>query len=334
MKRLIAVLGLAGLALATGLIVWQGAGAVGSAVLAAGWGLAIVIAVEILPLGIDALAWRTLIPAAVRPGVGVALWARWIRQSVGQLLPVAQVGGDVVGARMLYLRGVPGEVAGATVVVDLTLGAATQLVYALTGLALLWARPGGDGVAAGVLIGGGVLVLGLAGFVIAQRNGLFRFLARRLHAVSGGLLALVGSAERLDHAVRAVYARPWDLARNAALQLLSWTTGTLEVWLALRFIGHPVGLVEAYILQSLTRMVRSAAFPVPGGLGVQEAGLMVLAGLLGLNPEIGLALSLIKRVRELVLGVPGLIAWQAAEGNHLLRRRRRLAAEAPEQGAS
>lgn len=333
MTALVALLGLAGLALATGLIVWQGAGVVVAAVLAAGWGLALVLAAETLPLLIDSLAWRFMIPPENRPGAGVMLWARWIRASVSQLLPVAQVGGDAIGARMLHLRGVPGEVAGAATVVDLTLAAATQLPYTLAGLALLWAYSGSNGLAAPVLIGSGLLVLGLGGFVIAQRNGLFRFLARRLHAVSGGFMALVGDAERLDRAVRAVYHRPGDMVRNAALQLAAWVAGTLEVWLALHFIGHPVSLVEAYILQSLSRAVRSAAFVVPGGLGVQEGGLMVLAGVLGLSPEIGLALSLIKRVGELAIGVPGLIAWQAAEGNRLLRRRRREAATAPEEAA-
>jgi putative membrane protein len=331
-KALFVVFGIVGLALATALIVRQGADVVVAAVLAAGWGLIAVVAVEALPLTIDSLAWRLMIPAGSRPRPGVMVWARWIRTSVSQLLPVAQVGGDAIGARMLHLRGVPGQLAGAATVVDLTLAAATQLLYTLAGLALLWAHTGDDGLATDVLAGSGLLLLGLGGFVIAQRNGLFRFLARRLHAVSGGFVALVGDAERLDQAVRAVYRRPGDMARNAALQLFAWVAGTLEVWLALTFIGHPVSLAEAYILQSLSRAVRSAAFVVPGGLGIQEGGLMVLAGVLGLSPEIGLALALIKRVRELAFGVPGLIAWQAAEGHRLLRRRRPAVA-APEEAA-
>jgi len=60
---------------------------------------------------------------------------------------------------------------------------------------------------------------------------------------------------------------------------------------------------------------------VPGALGVQEGGCVVLSAALGIGPETGLALSLIKRVRELVLGVPALLVWHFAEGRHLLRSR-------------
>ena len=86
-------------------------------------------------------------------------------------------------------------------------------------------------------------------------------------------------------------------------------------------MGHPVGIVEALVIQSLGRAVRSAAFMVPGGLGVQEGGYMVIAGLLGLGPDVGLALSLVKRVREIAVGVPALLAWQWAEGRRWWRGR-------------
>jgi hypothetical protein len=56
--------------------------------------------------------------------------------------------------------------------------------------------------------------------------------------------------------------------------------------------------------------VRAGAFAVPGALGVQEGGYVMLGRVVGIGPEIALALSLAKRVRELVLGIPGLIAWQ------------------------
>jgi uncharacterized membrane protein YbhN (UPF0104 family) len=51
-------------------------------------------------------------------------------------------------------------------------------------------------------------------------------------------------------------------------------------------------------------------FAVPGALGIQEGGYIVICRALGLSPEIAIALSLIKRLREVVLGVPGLILWQ------------------------
>lgn len=325
MKTAMIVFGLIGLAVATGLIVWQGTGSVVQATLAIGWGLVAVLAWELVPLSIDAAAWGLLLPRGGRLRFPTLVWARWIRQSVSQLLPVAQVGGDAVGARMMYLRGVPGHLAGSAVVVDLTLGAGTQIVFTLVGLALLATYGAANDLTWPLLVVAVVLLTCVAGFVIAQRNGLFRFLARRAHRFSGGLVAMVGDAERLDESVRAVYRRRSDIGKNVLLQLISWFAGTGEVWIACYFLGHPISIADAMILQSLSRAVRAAAFMVPGGLGVQEGGIMLLAGLVGLSPETGLALALVKRVRELAVGVPALIAWQAAEGHHLWRRRARAA---------
>ncbi len=66
---------------------------------------------------------------------------------------------------------------------------------------------------------------------------------------------------------------------------------------------------------------RSAGFAVPGALGVQEGGLIVVCGLFGIHPDMAIALSMLKRLRELVIGIPGLIAWQLSEGRRALHRK-------------
>jgi len=66
-------------------------------------------------------------------------------------------------------------------------------------------------------------------------------------------------------------------------------------------------------LESLIFALRGAAFVVPGAIGVQEAGYVLLGPLLGLDPQAAVALSLIKRARDVVIGLPSLVAWQAVE---------------------
>jgi hypothetical protein len=44
---------------------------------------------------------------------------------------------------------------------------------------------------------------------------------------------------------------------------------------------------------------------------------MLLGGMLGLGPEVALAASLVRRARDLVLGLPALLFWQVAEGRLL-----------------
>jgi uncharacterized membrane protein YbhN (UPF0104 family) len=83
--------------------------------------------------------------------------------------------------------------------------------------------------------------------------------------------------------------------------------GTVEVWLILRLLGSAVSWSDALMLESLGQAIRGAAFAIPGALGVQEGGYLLLAPLVGLRPDVALALSLAKRARELLLGIPGLL---------------------------
>ena len=103
------------------------------------------------------------------------------------------------------------------------------------------------------------------------------------------------------------------VAASFLLSLVGWVVGTFEVWLALRLIGHPVDWASALMLESLGQAIRGAAFAIPGALGVQEGGYLLLAPLVGLPPEAALALSLIKRARELLLGLPGLVYLHFSE---------------------
>ena len=87
-------------------------------------------------------------------------------------------------------------------------------------------------------------------------------------------------------------------------------------------MGHPVSLVEAVAIESLGQGSRAAAFALPGGLGVQDGALIAACAVFGIPAEIALAMALVKRVAELVLGVPGLLAWQVLEGRRMLSERK------------
>ena len=69
------------------------------------------------------------------------------------------------------------------------------------------------------------------------------------------------------------------------------------------FLGRPLSLIDAFILESLSSGVRATA-----SLGALEGGIVVFGALFGLPAEMALAISLSKRVRELALGLPGLMA--------------------------
>ena len=109
--------------------------------------------------------------------------------------------------------------------------------------------------------------------------------------------------------------------RGAAWRLAGWFVGAGEVWLIPWSLGQPISFADAIILELLSHGARAAAFIVPGGLGVQDGTLMVLTTQLGLGPEMGLVIALVKRCREVALGVPAArVAW-AGEMRRLQRRR-------------
>src|SRR5438034_748975 len=166
-------------------------------------------------------------------------------------------------------------------------------------------------------------VVGVAGFYFVQRLGMFRFLAlivARL-ANSPEWQSLVHGGETLDQTIRALYARRKAVIACCAWTILSLVLGSGEIWIALYALDLHATFVNALILQSMVLTIRSAAFAVPGGLGVQEGGYLFVGNLLGIPGDAAFALSLIARVRELALGIPGLISWQVIEARRLLRAR-------------
>jgi putative membrane protein len=313
--------------LAIYLIVDSGAAQVAHAMGVIGWWLIPITLYHAIPLAFSAFSWRELLPAASRPNTFAILWMRWIRESINSLLPVAGVGGDVASTRLAGLRGVPGAQAAASMVVDTTVGAATQLIFVMSGLGLLLMRSTEHGalvVAWAVLTTTGVLFLGILIFFILQQRGLFIGTAKLAHRMvpQRWLSAITAKAAAIDVAVAAAYRNRGVMLRANVLRLIGWGAGAGEVWLAMQGLGQPIGLTDAFILESLSSGVRAAAFMVPGALGALEGSFVLLGALLGLPASTALAIAFSKRVRELALGLPGLIVWHWIEGHSLLRPRR------------
>jgi putative membrane protein len=174
-----------------------------------------------------------------------------------------------------------------------------------------------------LLVAGGTVMFCLTGFYLAQRNGLFGKLVRMLRRFAGrrDLAKLISQADAIDHAVQDAYGRRGRAAASFLLSLAGWVIGTVEVYVTLQLLQFPVGWGDALLLESLGQAIRAAGFAIPGSLGIQEGGFLLLAPLVGMRPETALALSLAKRAREVILGVPGLLYLHLSERGW----RRRLA---------
>jgi putative membrane protein len=308
-----------GFAVATAIIGYIGFGAVFTAFATIGWrGFGFFCAYAALPYAILGACWFVLIAGASASQFGTLVWARLLREAASELLPFTQVGGFVVGARAAAMQGISGTVALATTVVDVTTELIAQLGFTSLGITMLVMRLGGKAgngdLVGAALIGLGMTAAGAAGFILLQRHGMgfVEELARRFFP-----RAVAGAGE-LRFAFVDLYRRRQRLALAVGLHFVSWNVSALGAWFALRIAGVDIGLTSILAIESLVFAVRSATFFAPMGVGVQEAAYALIGPLFGLGLEMSLALSLLKRARELAIGLPALLIWQGIEGRRLL----------------
>ncbi|HWD59371.1 MAG TPA: lysylphosphatidylglycerol synthase domain-containing protein [Stellaceae bacterium] len=314
----------AGIAAMVALVLHFGAGAVAAALLAVGLGgFATVTAIHATLIAVMGLAWGALLPTA-RPWVTV--WGRFLRDSGSEVLPLSQVGGYVLGTRALALAGVPATIGAASSIADVTLEFIGQLVYIALGLVWLLHLRAGEIAPQFVALGLAFASCLAVAFILMQRKGM-RYVDRIARVLGQGWAAKTAAgAAALHQALENIYHRRGAVWTNLALHLTCWIASASEVWVALWFAGRPLPFGDAMVIESLVYAIRATAFVVPNAAGVQEGAYILLGGAFGLSPEMALALSFLKRARDLTIGVPVIAAWQAIEGGRLWRR---VAAKAP-----
>jgi putative membrane protein len=291
--------------------VWQ-------AITLLGWGLAAIILWRFVSLIVASAAWRLLFTPGFRPNLGMAFVARWVCESVNGLLPVAQVGGELARARLLFhalkREGKPasGMDTAATVIVDMTLALLAQALFTLPGLWHLWQL--NENAIARVAGGVVVSILPLVLLIAAQGQGTIR--GGTALAARFGLARLVAD-EAQDHPLwarlAALYRKLPLAAAVTAGHVVAWAARAGETYIALRLMGQEIGLLDAVMIEGLLSAARTAGFLLPAGLGIQEGALLLLCGWAGVPGHVALALALVKRARELSVCLPGLLTWAVLE---------------------
>ena len=318
MKKLSLVLALLGLLLGTALIGWSGAGAVLRGVLSVGWrGFGLYLAwqcLTFLPLG---LAWDTIARGRGVRRLRVFLGGRLVRDAASNALPFSQLGGFVAGARAVMLGGIGWPLATASTVLDVTAEFLAEVVFAAIGLGiLLLADPASD-----LRL---PIELGLAGAVVAaaifiwMQRGADSLFARLSGRIAGGRFAQAGGRlDLLGQELAALHQRSGRLALSFALHLLGWMMSGVGTFIAYRALGAQIPFAAALAIEALLSAIAAATFLVPAGIGVQEASYAGLGAIFGLPVDVSLAVSLLRRARDLTIGVPILLAWQGLEWRRL-----------------
>ncbi|MBO1358300.1 flippase-like domain-containing protein [Acetobacter sacchari] len=315
MRRLTVLAGILGVGLTAWMLAQFGAAATLTLVAAGGWGVLFAILFHSVQVLLSAHSWRVI---SGRRGADVQLrdyaLLRCVREGVNNLLPVAQIGGEVASARLLGRRGLGLRHAAAATICDLTIELLSQVAFTVVGLLILFLLVKRSTITDELMESGGVaLLIGVALFG-SQWFGAISVVERLLVRIAAHLgWSGVDGIRGLHDEIMSLYRAPRRAIIAGCAQFAGWSLGAVEVCIILHFLGHDRSLATGYVIESVGQIAKSVAFAVPGGLGVSEGGYVLVGGLFGLPPTVSIALSLIKRLREIAWGLPSLAAWQYLE---------------------
>jgi len=276
-----------------------------------GWGIAPIVLQEILAYTANTFGWRAAF-SSPRPRIAFTklLAARIAGDAVNYLTPTATLGGEFVRTRYLHGHAESTSLVASVAVAKLsqTIG---QIAFVVIGLALVLED---TPLPATVRHG---LLAGLAGFsaltvvlIVAQRHGMFAPLL--------GFAQRLGLPERAPAFTRRLQRLDEEIARfhgdtSGALLLSSasfgvgWALGVLEIYLILWFLGVPASVHRALTIEVLSVAIDGMLFFVPAKVGTQEGGKVLIFTVLGLDPGKGLALGIVRRIRELTWALIGML---------------------------
>jgi putative membrane protein len=304
----------AGIAVVAYLVHTVGPATILEAVSTLSWRLAIVLCFPYaLTSTLDTVAWRFAFPRRVPP-FGKLWTARLAGEAVNATTPTASVGGEPVKAYLLRYW-VPPVEGLASVIVDKTAIVVGQGLLLVLGLILARTVVQVSGpTTMTVLLG--VETLAVTGFVLVQLLGAAGRGGRLLaHFGMGPSRSSQERLEGLDHTLATSYRRRWRrLATGVLVHFAAWTVGSFEIYLVLNFLGLPVPLLTAVVLESFGAGVKFASFMIPGSIGALEGGNVAIFAAFGLGGGIGLSYTLVRRLREVAWATAGMIALAALSG--------------------
>jgi putative membrane protein len=318
LKKLSLLLALAGLLLGTVLIGWFGFGRVIAGVQRVGWAdFAIIVGWQLVLFVVLGLAWDAITPPRESRRPWVFVWGRMVRDASANCLPFSQVGGFVFGARAATLHGVSWPLATASTVVDVTAEFLAQLAFTAIGLGILLARAPESSLAVPLEVGLGLAVMAGVALIWLQQGAapLFAKLGRRI--AGNWFDDAQDRMQVLQTELGLIYGHALRLAIGFMGHLIGWLGTGVAGWITYRALDVPIDFDDALAIEALLSAAAAMAFLVPVNAGVQEAGYAGLGAIFGVPPELSLGVSLIRRARDIAVGVPILLIWQFFEMRRL-----------------
>lgn len=276
-----------------------------------GWGIAPIIMQESLAYLANTLGWLAAFPRP-RPAIPLAqlLAARIAGDAVNYVTPTATLGGEFVRTRFLRGQATNTSIVASVAVAKLsqTVG---QIAFVIVGLAVvLDDTPLPAATRHGLLAGLAAFSTLVAGLIFVQRRGMFAPLLRAAQrlGLSARAPELTRRLQHLDDEIARFHGNAnGAFFVSSASFFAGWAMGVVEIYLILWFLGVPVTVHRALTVEVLSVAIDGMMFFVPAKVGTQEGGKVLIFTILGLDPAKGLALGILRRIRELTWASIGLL---------------------------
>lgn len=271
--------------------------------------LFVILIPSLLMYAVEAYGWKvTLGPSAQAVPFWRLLAIRTAGEVVNMTTPTAYVGGEPLKAYLLKKHNVPIVEGLASVVIAKTTMTIAEVLFILLGIALGFWMLGVNGTSGQVIVAGvlsvGLLLFGTAGFVLMQRRGLFTWILETLRKLGlriGFLEAREDQLRSLDQTILNFYSHHQGaFYASTGLYFLGWMAEALEVFVIVYYLGGQTSLLSAISIGALSVFIKGSTFFIPGSLGAQDGGNLLLLNAFGYSDVTGITFALLRRYRELV----------------------------------
>jgi glycosyltransferase 2 family protein len=304
--------------LTLGLLVWHiGPDKIYEAAARLGPGALLVVLIpSFLMYVFEAYGWRLTLGAGAD---GIAFWKILAIRTAGEVVnmttPTAYVGGEPLKAYLLQRYRIPLVEGLASVVIAKTIMTLAQVLFILVGIALAFWTLGSSGssgqIAAAALLTTALLFFGVAAFIFVQKRGLFMWLLRTLRKIGLHIPFLEAREEKLrslDEIILTFYTKDRSaFYASTCLYLMGWLAEAVEVYVIIFYLGGPTSVLSAISIGALSVFIKGGTFFIPGSLGAQDGGNLLLLKAFGYSDVTGITFAFLRRFRELVWIGIGLI---------------------------
>lgn len=272
-----------------------------------GWGLFWVLAIYSVVTWVDTISWQY----AFKPKEAgkLSIWSLWKIRQIGEafniITPFGTVGGEPVKAQLIkdqhgltFKQGIASQVVARTTFLGALIG------FMIPGIIILLLSDTATNqfkiISSALLV---VFTICIFLFFLFQARG-------SLGRVTGWLTkpfpSLKGSdfltqMKDLDELMSSYYQNHADrLGISVLYALAGWIIGLGELYVTLHFLGADVQFFDLWIMEAVSQLIRVCSFFIPLSLGAQEGGLILIFSSIGFTADLGLAVSFVRRIKELL----------------------------------